>query len=172
MYAYTSPLAPLTSQLENNTDTKKTVAAHAKYNRVQTEAARDPKFYYTPLQYILSYGETALYISVLGDPTTGIAPVEYVKIFFEQERLPYNEGWRPTKQSTNLASLAGLILQLNAATGENLPEGLTITARYDDPPISRLYCGYRIFANDCVDSTVKSAFSGLDPLTGILAHIL
>ena len=49
-----------------------------------TEEARDPKFTYTPQQFILSYGETALYISVMGDPETGIAPLEYVKIFFRQ----------------------------------------------------------------------------------------
>lgn len=58
------------------------VAAKAKYNRVQTESKRDPKFTYTPQQFILSYGETALYLSVMGDPITGIAPLDYVKIFF------------------------------------------------------------------------------------------
>lgn len=53
-----------------------------RYNRVTTEEGRDPKFTYTPQQFILSYGETALYISVMGDPVTGVAPLEYVKIFF------------------------------------------------------------------------------------------
>ncbi|RDW83076.1 hypothetical protein BP5796_04567 [Coleophoma crateriformis] len=38
------------------------VAAKAKYNRVTTEAGRDPTFTYTPNQFILSYGETALYL--------------------------------------------------------------------------------------------------------------
>jgi hypothetical protein len=53
-----------------------------RYNRVKTEEGRDPTFTYTPQQFILSYGETALYLSVLGDPTTGVAPVDYVKTFF------------------------------------------------------------------------------------------
>jgi hypothetical protein len=53
-----------------------------RYNRVKTETARDPDFTYTPQQYVLSYGETALYLSVLGNPTTGVAPIDYVKIFF------------------------------------------------------------------------------------------
>lgn len=53
-----------------------------RYTRVTTEEARDPKFTYTPQQFILSYGETALYLSVMGDPVTGVAPLEYVKIFF------------------------------------------------------------------------------------------
>lgn len=53
-----------------------------RYNRISTETERDSKFTYTPQQYVLSYGETALYLSVLGDPTTGVAPLDYVKIFF------------------------------------------------------------------------------------------
>lgn len=60
------------------------VAAMAKINRVKTEDARDPDFTYTPQQFVLSYGETALYLSVMGDPITGVAPLEYVKIFFGQ----------------------------------------------------------------------------------------
>jgi hypothetical protein len=58
------------------------IADRVRYNRVTTEEGRDPKFTYTPQQFILSYGETALYISVMGDPITGVAPIEYVKIFF------------------------------------------------------------------------------------------
>jgi hypothetical protein len=48
---------------------------------------RDPKFTYTPQQYILSYGETALYISTMGDPVTGVAPVEFVRVFFGMSLL-------------------------------------------------------------------------------------
>jgi len=125
------------------------VAAKARYNRVQTEQARDSKIVYDPQQFILSYGETSLYISVLGDPITGVAPVDWVKIFFEQERLPYAEGWRPTASQTNLLTLGTMILELNAATGELLPEGLEITV-----------------------GTVKAAFSGYNPITGLLHHIL
>ncbi|KAG4418243.1 hypothetical protein IFR04_008601 [Cadophora malorum] len=125
------------------------VASAAKYNRVKTELARDPKFTYTPQQFVLSYGETALYLSTMGDPVTGVAPVDWVKIFFEEERLPYNEGWRPTAQETNLLTLGAMILQLNAANKEALPEGLLITT-----------------------NTLKLAFGGYNPITGLLDHIL
>jgi len=124
------------------------VAAMAKYNRVQTEQSRDPKFTYTPQQFVLSYGETALYLSVMGDPITGIAPVDYVKIFFEQERLPYAEGWRKPATQTNLATLGAMVLELNAASGEAVPEGLLITT-----------------------NTLKLAFGGYNPITGLLAHL-
>jgi len=125
------------------------VAAKAKYARVTTEEGSDPDFTYTPQQFVLSYGETALYISVMGNPVTGVAPLEYVEIFFEEERLPYNEGWRPPTTQTNLATLAAMVLELNAANGEVVPEGLLITT-----------------------NTLKLAFGGYDPITGLLVHLL
>jgi len=63
--------------------------------------------------------------------------------------LPYNEGWRPTAQETNLLTLGAMILQLNAANKEALPEGLLITT-----------------------NTLKLAFGGYNPITGLLNHIL
>lgn len=105
-----------------------TPAAKAKFNRVTTEAARDPSFGYSPVQFLLSYGETALYLSTMGDPTTGSAPVEYVKVLFEEERLPYAEGWRPTVEPTTLTSLGQMILELNLANGEEVPEGVILSA--------------------------------------------
>jgi len=125
------------------------VAAAAKYNRVLTEQQRDPKFTYTPQQFVLSYGETALYLSTMGDPNTGVAPIEYVKVFFEQERLPYKEGWTSPKTQTNLVTLGAMILKLSAANKEILPEGLLITT-----------------------NTLKLAFGGYNPITGLLAHVL
>ncbi|KAF7535445.1 heme-thiolate peroxidase [Neopestalotiopsis clavispora] len=38
-------------------------------------------------------GETALYEITFGDRVEGNAPTEWVKIFFEQERLPFAEGY-------------------------------------------------------------------------------
>jgi hypothetical protein len=63
-------------------ETSMPVAAKEKYARVQEEAGRDSRFTYTAQQFVLSYCETALYLSVMGDPTTGVAPLEYVKDFF------------------------------------------------------------------------------------------
>jgi hypothetical protein len=126
------------------------VAAKAKYNRVTTEASRDPKFFYGPVQFVLSYGETALYLSTMGDPITGVAPIEYVRALFEEERLPYAEGWKPTTQTTTLATLGAMALELNAANGEVLPEGLILG-----------------------ESSLRAVFKGLDPITGkVLSPIL
>ncbi len=67
----------------------------------------------------------------------------------EQERLPYTEGWRPPTTQTNLLTLGNMILALNAANGEEIPEGLEV-----------------------MTNTLKLAFGGYDPITGLLPHAL
>lgn len=118
-------------------------AAKAKFQRVTTEAARDPDFSYGPVQFIFSYGETAIYLSTMGDPVTGSAPVEYIQSLFEEERLPYEEGWRPTVLPTTLTSLGAMVFELNIANGEELPEGLILS-----------------------EHTLKAALIGLNAVTG------
>lgn len=93
-----------------------------------------------------SYGETALYLSVLGNPLTGGAPVTYVKTMFEQERLPYAEGWRPTAVETTLPSLGVLITQLQLAS----------------PPAALVQEGFTL-----TESTIAAVFSG-DEVAGLI----
>lgn len=117
------------------------VAAKAKYARLKFEMGEDKNLTWGPVQFTLSFGESALYLSTMGDPVTGVAPVEFVKILFgkwevyfwkceisvlltrriEQERLPYAEGWRPSAAETNLASLALMVQALIAASEEPEP---------------------------------------------------
>jgi hypothetical protein len=59
------------------------------------------------------------------------------------------EGWRPPVTETNLNTLGAMVNQLFLASGEMLPEGLLITT-----------------------NTLKLAFGGYNPITGLLAHIL
>jgi hypothetical protein len=54
---------------------------------------------------------------------TGTAPLVYVRVLFEEERLPYEDGWRKTVAPTTLASLAAMNFNLNLANEEGLPEG-------------------------------------------------
>ncbi|KAJ7588990.1 Chloroperoxidase [Mycena floridula] len=45
--------------------------------------------------------ESALYLSVMGNPMTGVAPKTFVNIFFHEERMPIEEGWtRPNVSIT------------------------------------------------------------------------
>lgn len=64
------------------------IGGKAHLARVQTEAARDPQFTYTPRQLVIANGETAIYLSTMGDPVTGNAPVEYVRVFFGEHFSP------------------------------------------------------------------------------------
>ena len=58
-------------------------AAHALWSRVHTQQKLNgDKEIYGARQLVLSYVETSLYMSVMGNPITGNAPVEYVKWFF------------------------------------------------------------------------------------------
>jgi hypothetical protein len=52
--------------------------------------------------------------------------LEYVRSLFEQEKLPYELGWQPPKTPTTLASLGAMALELNAASGEAVPEGVIL----------------------------------------------
>jgi hypothetical protein len=139
------------------------VAARAKYNRVTTEYARDPTFSYGPLQFILSYGETALYLSTMGDPITGVAPVDHVRSLFEQERLPYELGWLPPKETTTLATLGAMAFELNAANGEEIPEGLII----GEKSLAAAFIGLNTLTGEVENQAVYA----LAKLTGALADV-
>lgn len=67
----------------------------------------------------------------------------------EEERLPYSEGWRRPSAQTNLETLGRMMIELQAANGELIPEGLEITT-----------------------NTLKLAFGGYNPITGIIAHLI
>lgn len=101
-------------------------ASLARYHRVTAQRASNPTFIYGPRQLVLSYGETALYLSTMGNPITADAPVAYIKTFFENERLPYELGWSPPVLETNLVTLGAMVSQLQLANPEALPEGLTL----------------------------------------------
>lgn len=82
----------------------------------------------------------------MGDPSTGVAPLEYVKVLFEQERLPYAEGWRVPAAETSLLSVGNMIGRLYAASPEPLNEAFeTVTMQQ-----------------------VRNAFGGKDPVTGVV----
>lgn len=58
------------------------LASKARTQRLKTAEAANPTFIYGARQLVLSYGETALYLSTMGDPTSGNAPVSYIKSLF------------------------------------------------------------------------------------------
>lgn len=98
-----------------------------------------------------TFTETSFYLSVFGDPVTGVAPKNWVNVFFrkstnssfeklleamadllwhiEEQRLPYAEGWSPRLNETNLPSLDAMSKKVMAATpGFSLPPGFDFSA--------------------------------------------
>ncbi|KAF7360875.1 HEME-HALOPEROXIDASE domain-containing protein [Mycena sanguinolenta] len=71
-------------------------------DRLAHSVATNPNVTNTAKEFKLRSRESALYLSIFGDPLTGIASKEFVQIFFREERLPFAEGW--TKPTTLITS--------------------------------------------------------------------
>jgi len=77
-----------------------------------------------------SFTETPFYLTVFGDPVTGVATTKWVNVFFEEERLPYAEGWTTRTEETNLTSLGAMAQKVMAATPAfALPPGFDFKAK-------------------------------------------
>ncbi|KAH8762425.1 Chloroperoxidase [Hyaloscypha finlandica] len=107
------------SVLDTYGDSKETnfaLATEARYNRViaakKAHEAANKDFTYGIKEAVLSYGETAILMSLLGNPKNGKIPVEYLKIVVEEERLPYEEGWRPAAHPITPIDLTDAVFKL------------------------------------------------------------
>lgn len=94
--------------------------ADARWGRVQSSNKTNPKFVYGDAQHFPSYFESSSYFQLFVNAKTQKAPVELIKVFFEQERLPYKEGWRPINHIDGF-STANYILQIAMHTPEKAP---------------------------------------------------
>lgn len=103
-----------------------TTASEAKFARYNDSKTRNPEFVYGIRETVFSYGENALYLQTMGDVVSGRAKVEYVRSLFEQEKLPYELGWRPSKVPITLASIGAMVVELFAVGPEPIPEGANI----------------------------------------------
>jgi Peroxidase, family 2 len=132
----------------DNTTTES--AAKAKFARVQNESKSDPDFTYGVKQFVLSYAESALYIKALGNDGDSV-PLSWLQTFFEDEKLPYDQGWRPTANPIGFVNVITYIPQLIAAAGDEVPEGLII----GNNTVARALLGLDVLGND-VSSFVQN----------------
>ena len=58
----------------------------------------------------------------MSDPITGAAPISYVRSLFEQEKLPFDLGWRPSPLPITFASLSAMAAKLQTVSHET-PQG-------------------------------------------------
>ncbi|KAJ6556191.1 Cloroperoxidase [Mycena capillaripes] len=93
-----------------------TSAGQVMRDRLDISLTTNPSLTNTPKEFALRTIESALYLSVMGNPLTGIAPKEFVQVFFREERMPIEEGWtRPTTSITRASLNAlGAVIMANA----------------------------------------------------------
>ncbi|KAJ7496555.1 Cloroperoxidase [Mycena latifolia] len=78
-----------------------TSAGQVQHDRLAISLATNPNITNTPKEFLVRSRESGLYLSVMGNPLTGVAPKKFVQIFFREERMPIAEGWkRPTTTIT------------------------------------------------------------------------
>lgn len=122
-------------------------ASRAKYARVNDSMTRNPTFTYGLREFIFSYGETAIYLSTMSDPVSGMARVDYVRSLFEQEKLPFDLGWRPSTSPITLPSLGQMVLELYNANPQKVPEGAKVTADSYKDAFEAVVGGSQILSN-------------------------
>ncbi|KAK7049760.1 hypothetical protein VNI00_005791 [Paramarasmius palmivorus] len=78
-----------------------TSAGMVQMARMQQSQTTNPNFRNTIKEFQIRTRESALYLMVMGNPETGAAPKKFVDIFFREERLPLEEGWKIPKVPIN-----------------------------------------------------------------------
>ncbi|KAK1223524.1 hypothetical protein PQX77_013601 [Marasmius sp. AFHP31] len=78
-----------------------TSAGQVQKARLEHSRANNPNLHNTIKEFQIRNRESALYLTVMGDVLAGKAPKEYVNIFFREERMPLEEGWRISKVAIN-----------------------------------------------------------------------
>jgi hypothetical protein len=110
-----------------------TSAGAVQRERLAISLATNPDITNTPKEFIVRCRESAAYLSVMGDPLTGVAPktcvtvqlacfprliliCRFVQIFFREERLPIAEGWKRPNTMITGATLAPIEVAIGDAS--------------------------------------------------------
>jgi len=106
------------------------LASKVRYERVvackEAHEVAGKDFQYGIKEVILSYGESALFLGLLGDPKEGKIPLEYLKVLFQEERVPFKEGWRPRDTPVTQSDMDHLIFSLIAANEHKAAEAADV----------------------------------------------
>ncbi|KAM0329546.1 hypothetical protein ACHAQA_004855 [Verticillium albo-atrum] len=91
-------------------------AAAARKARLQAAAAVNPEFTLNADGVQFSLIETALYLSIFGNVNDGNAVTKWVRVMFEQERLPFWEGFTRSEEIITAAGILGLVSKIAVAS--------------------------------------------------------
>ncbi|KAK0707295.1 Chloroperoxidase [Lasiosphaeris hirsuta] len=86
-------------------------AARARAARVAEAKRLNPAFNASDAQAQGSPGTTALYLTTLWDATQGAVPKAWIRSWFEQERIPYREGYKPLSDTPKTGKDIGDMFQ-------------------------------------------------------------
>ncbi|KAK3295298.1 Chloroperoxidase, partial [Chaetomium fimeti] len=92
-------------------------AARARAARVKDAMAANPGFNASVAQMMGSPGTTALYLTTLWDDEVDAAPKAWIKPFFEEERIPFLEGYDPANRKQK--SFDDVTVMFNRVTAVN-----------------------------------------------------
>ncbi|KAJ7586835.1 Cloroperoxidase [Mycena floridula] len=93
-----------------------TSAGQVQKQRLADSQATNPKNINTSKEFGARTGQSALYLSIMGDPITGVAPKEFVNIFFREERMPIEEGWKRPNVSITRATISPITAIIGQAS--------------------------------------------------------
>lgn len=82
-----------------------TSAGQVMHDRLAISLATNPNITNTPKEFLLRVRESGLYLSIMGNPMTGVASKQFVQIFFREERLPIEQGWKRSTTTITAESL-------------------------------------------------------------------
>ncbi|RMZ74469.1 major facilitator superfamily transporter [Pyrenophora seminiperda CCB06] len=97
--------------------------AHARYARLQDSKKNNPKLVFGPKEEVLSLAENALILMTMG------GNMDWVKCFIEEEKLPFDQGWRPPGEKITLISLGRKSVEILKHSPDLAPELKGVTIR-------------------------------------------
>ncbi|KAJ1325333.1 Peroxidase family 2 [Microdochium nivale] len=89
-------------------------AGRIRLNRLAAAKKENPEFTLNELGGMASVADTALYQIALGDMVKGNPKTQHVRILFEQERIPFNEGYKRKTEPITQAKLDAVIAKIAA----------------------------------------------------------
>ncbi|KAJ6590009.1 Cloroperoxidase [Mycena vulgaris] len=93
-----------------------TSAGQVQFERLADSERTNPNITNTDKEIGFRSFTSALYLAVFGNVTTGVAPKNFVQIWFSEERLPFAEGWQRPACALDGASVTALTGAVQAAS--------------------------------------------------------
>lgn len=104
------------------------MSANARAARYKTSQATNPEYSMSELGDAFSLGESAAYVTIIGNKDNGTVPRSWLTWFFEHEELPQHLGWkRPESmyQEEDLNRAMNYMQNLTTVTGYRVKRSLT-----------------------------------------------